>query len=70
MKDISNPEIGFKKMSDQNNMDPYKHGLPLHLPIINEIEETLISHVHVVIKTFRLEKFGRKGFNGQVENLQ
>ena len=35
-------------------MDPYKHRLPSHLPVLTEIEEILIYHVHIVMKTFHL----------------
>ena len=32
VKENSDPKIGLEKMPDHNDMDPYKHGFPFHLP--------------------------------------
>ena len=45
-----------RNFSDQTDMDPYKHGFPLNLPILTKIEQILISHVHVVMNTLFLKK--------------
>ena len=43
-------------MLEQNDMYPYKHGFPSHLPKLTKTEEMLISRIHVVINTFFLGK--------------
>ena len=37
LKGIVKPDIGSSKTTEQNDMDPCKHGLPLHLPVLTKI---------------------------------
>ena len=48
----------------------YKHGLPLYLPVLTNIEEILISRLHILMKTFFLENHMVDSFKFQVANLK
>ena len=41
VKENSYPAIGLENMSNKNEMDPYKHGLPLHLPLLTETSKVV-----------------------------
>ena len=67
---LSIKDHNFSDFSSENNMDQKLYLLHAHnLPELSEIEEMLISRVHVVIKCYRLES-GSIGCKGNVLNLE
>ena len=51
-KEKNDQDIGVSQLSAANNMDQWISGYPVHLPVLTEIEEMLITCVHVVMKSF------------------
>ena len=57
-------------LSGDNDMNPFIHGYPFHLPTLSIIEELLISRVFVVMNCYRLNSNGDYGYRGHCLNIQ
>eukprot|EP00957_Ditylum_brightwellii_P172738 13149728-Ditylum_brightwellii.AAC.1 len=63
------PSIYYRKLAEENNMDPYRDRFPHHLPKLSKIKEILIAYVYPVMKTYWL-KGGTIGHKGDVLNIE
>ena len=68
VKTKENNDIAIRMYSKDNNMDPKFHFMN-HLPKLTDIEEMLITRVHVVISVYRLSK-GNIGYKANILNMQ
>eukprot|EP00957_Ditylum_brightwellii_P169542 12903851-Ditylum_brightwellii.AAC.1 len=63
------PNICFKKLAEENDMDPYQDGFPHHLQKLSKIKEMLIACVYPVMKTCHL-KGGMIGYKRDVLSIE
>ena len=54
----------------ENDMDPFKSGYVLHLPVLSMIEELFIAKVFVVMQMYRISGSGGIGYKGHCLNVQ
>ena len=64
-----NPAISLISFSSENNMDPKINEILSYLPALSDIEEIIITWVHVVMKVYWLSK-GHIGYKGNILNLE
>jgi len=54
----------------ENDMDPFRSGYVMHLPVLTMIEELFIAKVFVVMQMYRISSSGSVGYKGHCLNVQ